>query len=249
MHTQKHLLLALASVTTVVFVGAYGPVFQAQVQPEEEKGWAFIVKPSSSSAAASSAAYVPRCGNAVRDPGEECDDGNFVDTDGCTIACRKPLCGDGIVQVGEQCDDGNTRDIDGCTRSCTLARCGDGFVQPGESCDSGTANSNIVPDRCRLDCAFPHCGDRVIDRGEECDGGDTCTPECRRLKSAATLLADTPSEGKTAIILSLVGGLFVFSFIFRTFVHRVVRRVAGEKVARSIDDIPLDEIEMPWHKW
>ncbi|SFE93455.1 Myxococcus cysteine-rich repeat-containing protein, partial [Nannocystis exedens] len=58
-------------------------------------------------------------------PGEQCDDGNGQDGDGCTANCTlegQPLCGDGIVQPqnGEQCDDGNAVDGDGCAVTCLL---------------------------------------------------------------------------------------------------------------------------------
>jgi cysteine-rich repeat protein len=33
---------------------------------------------------------VPECGNAAIDPGEECDDGNLEDGDGCSSECRVP---------------------------------------------------------------------------------------------------------------------------------------------------------------
>ena len=49
-------------------------------------------------------AAAPRCGDGHLDAGEECDDGNAVNNDGCTNTCRLPACGDGIVQAGEQCD-------------------------------------------------------------------------------------------------------------------------------------------------
>ena len=46
--------------------------------------------------------------------GEECDDGNTIDTDGC-ISCKTALCGDGKTQTGvELCDDANTIDTDAC---------------------------------------------------------------------------------------------------------------------------------------
>lgn len=194
-------------------------------------------------------AYVPRCGNGTADPGEQCDDGNLSDTDACTITCKVPRCGDGAVQVREQCDDGNTIDTDGCTNRCTLPRCGDGARQASEECDAGDGNSDVHADACRRDCRAARCGDDVIDEGEACDGGDLCTADCEQLKSAASLVIDTSSAGKIAIALSFLGGFLVLAFLFRALVHRFVRHVAGENVARSIDDIPLDEIEMPWHKW
>ena len=94
-----------------------------------------------------------------------------------------------------------------------------------------------------------YCGDGVTDDGEECDGGDTCSSDCVRIKSFGALLFDTPGIDKAAIVLSALGGAFVLAFVFRALVKRFARHVGGEKLARSIDEIPLDEIEMPWMKW
>lgn len=55
------------------------------------------------------------CGNGVTEGAEECDDGNAVNTDGCTDACLLPTCGDGLIWAGvESCDDGNDIGDDGC---------------------------------------------------------------------------------------------------------------------------------------
>ena len=58
------------------------------------------------------------CGDSVVDQGEECDDGNSIDTDACQNSCLLPVCGDGIRQGNEGCDDGNTSSGDGCTAKC-----------------------------------------------------------------------------------------------------------------------------------
>jgi cysteine-rich repeat protein len=62
------------------------------------------------------------CGNGIVEPGEECDDGNTVNWDGCSSTCvcepPPPVCGNGIVESGEQCDDGNTVNWDGCSSTC-----------------------------------------------------------------------------------------------------------------------------------
>ncbi len=64
------------------------------------------------------------CGNGVLNmsAGEQCDDGNDIDDDGCTNACTLPACGDGIVQAqnGEECDDGNIQDDGTCLADCTF---------------------------------------------------------------------------------------------------------------------------------
>lgn len=54
-------------------------------------------------------------------PMEECDDGNRINSDGCTNACRLPVCGDGAVRAPiEVCDDENMLAGDGCSPLCTI---------------------------------------------------------------------------------------------------------------------------------
>ena len=120
------------------------------------------------------------CGDGNVDPGEECDDGNQDNTDGCRNDCTLPFCGDGIVDSGEQCDDGNLNNADGCRNDCTVAVCGDGIVDPGEQCDDG---NTIDGDGCQANCMNPVCGDGILDAGEACDdgnniNGDGCQADC-----------------------------------------------------------------------
>ena len=89
------------------------------------------------------------CSNGVVEFGEECDDGNLADHDGCSSTCLTERCGDGILHVGEECDDGNTIDIDACTNACKNATCGDGIVRLGEECDDGNTADN---DGCSSAC-------------------------------------------------------------------------------------------------
>ncbi len=136
----------------------------------------------------------PLCGNAVRDPGESCDDGNAAPGDGCgatcqveagwrctTVgaACAAAACGDGIVAGDEDCDDGNSKSADGCSATCVLEKgfkcpvpgkacaptvCGDGKKEGTEQCDDG----NVRPyDGCSIDCTVE----------PKCSGG-TCTAVC-----------------------------------------------------------------------
>ena len=74
------------------------------------------------------------CGNGVIERGEECDDGNTVDGDGCDSNCTFTACGNGVKTAGEDCDDGNTVDGDGCSSLCKSTACGNGKVEPGEIC-------------------------------------------------------------------------------------------------------------------
>jgi cysteine-rich repeat protein len=77
----------------------------------------------------------PGCGNTIVDPGEDCDDGNALTTDGC-IACRFATCGDGFVHAGvELCGDAPE---DACTdpspATCQVSPC---------TPDGGTVNVSV----------------------------------------------------------------------------------------------------------
>jgi cysteine-rich repeat protein len=77
-------------------------------------------RPCGPAEASCEAADAPICGDGRVDAPEQCDDGNDVDDDGCTLACRLPRCGDGIVQAdaGEHCDDGEATRT--CNADCKL---------------------------------------------------------------------------------------------------------------------------------
>jgi cysteine-rich repeat protein len=111
------------------------------------------------------------CGDGIVQPGEECDDGNQINTDAC-VNCKKAKCGDGFLEIGvEKCDDGNVSSNDACLATCVPASCGDGFVQTGvEQCDDG---NQVNDDGCRNNCTLPKCGDGIVDPGEQCDDGNT----------------------------------------------------------------------------
>ena len=128
------------------------------------------------------------CGNGIIDPGEQCDDGNTVDHDGCTSNCIiEGFCGNSTVEPSEECDDGNYKDGDGCSRECQLEKgCGNGRLEVGEQCD----DDNVVSgDGCSGDCliegANPVCGNGIFEYNEGCDDGNTtpgdgCSATCKR---------------------------------------------------------------------
>ena len=133
----------------------------------------------------SSPAWAVRCGDGYADlpGGEQCDDGNLINGDGCDANCQlEPFCGDGNLDPGEGCDDGNNMNGDGCSAACTVEPfCGDGNVDPGEACDDG---NRVDGDGCDSNCKIePFCGDGKLDPGEACDdgnliNGDGCSASC-----------------------------------------------------------------------
>lgn len=109
----------------------------------------------------------PVCGNGTKEEGEDCDDGNVNDNDGCSSLCREeepsdppadPVCGNGAKEEGEDCDDGNLLNQDGCSSTCRTEEpgnpptgpvCGNGQVETGETCDDGNILDN---DGCNKFC-------------------------------------------------------------------------------------------------
>jgi cysteine-rich repeat protein len=123
-----------------------------------------------------------RCGDGVHDAGEQCDDGNAVDGDGCDRNCRLSGCGNGVRDASEACDDGNEVSGDFCDANCTRSECGNGIAAGDEECDDG---GNGAGDGCSPVCRLEVCGNGVLDPTEECDDGNTtpgdaCAADCRR---------------------------------------------------------------------
>lgn len=139
----------------------------------------------------------PFCGNGIVERGEECDDGNYEDGDGCSSECQLEVgCGNGVLDVNvdergflwvEECDDDNVIDGDGCSSDCKIEGdgpvCGNGVLEMGEACDPALPrwkNGGCTDDCQRVD----ECGDGELKAGEECDdgnniNGDGCDENCK----------------------------------------------------------------------
>lgn len=144
----------------------------------------------------------PICGNFVVESGEECDDGNGANGDGCDDNCQnEPFCGDWNLDPGEECDDGNNIDDDGCDRQCDLEPiCGDGIQHGHEECDDGNV---LDGDGCNAICEIEHlisitvCGNGFLEATEECDDGnvfdaDGCSSVCLFEQLATNIIQPIP---------------------------------------------------------
>lgn len=138
-------------------------------------------------------ADIASCGDGAVDPGEACDDGNFVNGDGCDNACTPSACGNGYAGGAEQCDDGNTNNNDACKNDCTVNVCGDGVLDPlVEACDDGNTSNT---DGCTNACVLALCGDGYVQPGEICDdgnadGGECCAATCQAAAADGTACDD-----------------------------------------------------------
>ncbi len=149
------------------------------------------------------------CGNELTQPGEECDDGNQDDEDGCMQDCRftcvsghevrgcshvfvcdpsatcdeeTHICEPGTSPLpnGTLCGRGSAYCEEGV---CMASNCGDGEQEPNEECDLGDENGE--PDsQCSAECTLSVCGDGEIEGFEHCEDGnlintDGCDARCK----------------------------------------------------------------------
>ena len=170
----------------------------------------------------------PVCGNGIIGPGEDCDDGNNDDGDGCSLTCTvepgcectgEPsvctCCGDGVVEGSEACDDSNTSDGDCCSSTCT-------FDSAGTPCGSNRDTQCDNPDTCNGSgsCQANHepggstvtCGsaETLCTNQDFCAGDGTCMDNGLRPVDSmcAEESAPTISEwGMASLSLVLLTGL------------------------------------------
>jgi len=99
--------------------------------------------------------FIPaECGNGELEEGEECDDGNTIDGDGCSSTCMieeelEPVCGNGVLEQGEECDDGNTIDGDGCSSLCEIEE--EEEEEEEDICPNIEGIQTVLPDNYEFD--------------------------------------------------------------------------------------------------
>ena len=119
------------------------------------------------------------------DIGEECDDGNLDNGDGCSSSCKLEPSIAGC-SMDAQCDSGKICQNGNCVvKTSNVSACGDGKVDLDiyEQCDRTSFADNLHNYYgCTADCKFSgYCGDGIIQRqfGEECDGDPNCSSACK----------------------------------------------------------------------
>ena len=141
----------------------------------------------------------PNCGDGNVDlsEGEQCDDANQTDGDGCDARCQieaSPTCGDSHLDLAndEQCDDGNHHAGDGCSPTCQVeevgAQCGNDSVEGHEVCDDGNLTNG---DGCNPTCNLT--GTTSVFVGQPGQGGfvdDATGAGIARIGGSGALAAD-----------------------------------------------------------
>ena len=159
----------------------------------------------------SGSCVTPACGNSVTEPGEDCDDGNSTNGDGCnndcTYSCRvaadctdnnscngSETCNTGTHRcqagtppaTGTACD----RDMNPATRDicrsnmCVASTCGDSYTDTGggEQCDDGNMTDG---DGCDNDCTYSCTVAADCTDGLVCNGSETCNTGNHRCQAGA----------------------------------------------------------------
>lgn len=133
------------------------------------------------------------CGDGLLDPGEECDDGNTTDGDGCDGDCTYS-CHDAT-----DCDDGLACSIDGCVEAVVGRRCDHALASAGTPCRpaAGPCDLEEVCDGVTSDCP----ADALVEAGAicraargPCDLDEACDGTLADCPPDETLPSGTPCD-------------------------------------------------------
>ena len=156
------------------------------------------------------------CGDGVLQAscGEQCDDGNRNNHDGCKNDCTPNTCGDGVVYRGvEQCDDGNHTAGDGCSPTCQLDGKGHNCLHTIANQSRGLATNDLnlwqaCLDRVaggKLACQSNQCvlnptsATPTIVAASSCTVGTDCCPDWDDTNSSKTTATKLSTKAANAI--------------------------------------------------
>ena len=134
--------------------------------------------------------------------GEQCDDGNLNDNDGCTNDCRQSsVCGDGIVDVTEECDGDATTAYCGADCQCAVEFGAAQYGEPCErsvDCETGYCLPNPLNNN-EPQCTQPCLGQNECPGNDRCSvvgapGADVCLNEAMGLRPGELVTACLPNE-------------------------------------------------------
>jgi cysteine-rich repeat protein len=114
----------------------------------------------------------PGCGNGVVEQGEECDDGNATDGDGCDHNCTLTRCGNGVRSGSEMCDGADDQCCPGnCQQDCACPTCVP-LCPPcapagNPTCGPAAMVASAAPQTTALCCPLGYHG--------LCNDGNACT--------------------------------------------------------------------------
>jgi len=138
------------------------------------------------------------CGDNIIDDGEECDDGNVENGDGCSIICREEISScidDNECSIAQFCDNGF------CVNKCTSD-----LTCPSEkpACDLDTGKCKSLNEQCDNDgicelgetednCPQDNCGTTLED---ECTDNSDCTSS-KPICEDGVCVEEEPAQGCT----------------------------------------------------
>ena len=212
----------------------------------------FVFVPSLSCIQRSVQAYATIVGNTI----ESDESDNETEPVWTTVRCAG---GSAVVSSSESSSTGSSVSSLTASGSSSVAS---SIASVASSMASSETQSSVAP--------VPQvCGDGIVSGDEECDGGvangspgNVCGKDCKRILPAAP--ASSFDEMRPMLLMISGGLLFVlllaFAFVKRKSILGLFHRGGDADIAppvatptgeapKALDDVPLDEIEMPWRKF